>query len=329
MRASRGSDWRTQAPDSKDAPQQQATRRQEPAVRRVDGRMPNELGVVPVIMHHEIRPDRVGPYDQTPAEFRAELEQLWREGYWPVTAADLVHRNLGSVPAGKTPVVLTFDDATRYQLTIRGGNVDPTTAVGVMLAFARERPGFPPVATFYVLREPFGGVANGGALMRWLVRRGFELGNHTKDHVPLSGLPPSGVSREIALGEAVITGAVPGYRVSTMSLPLGEMPKPASLARTGHWKGTTYGPYGVFLVGANPASSPFSTDFDPAAIPRIRSSHQPWRGERDFGAAFWLHELAEHPEQRYVSDGDAAHVTFPRAHSQKLRPRFRRLARPY
>jgi peptidoglycan/xylan/chitin deacetylase (PgdA/CDA1 family) len=291
--------------------------------------MPNELGVVPVIMHHEIRADRVGAYDQTPAEFRAELEQLWREGYWPVTAADLVHQNLGSVPAGKTPVVLTFDDATRYQLTIRGGKVDPTTAVGVLLAFARARPEFRPVATFYVLREPFGGVANGAALMRWLVSRGFELGNHTKDHLPLSGLPPSGVSREIALGEAVITAAVPGYRVSTISLPLGEMPKPASLARTGRWKGTTYGPYGVFLVGANPAPSPFSNDFDAGAIPRIRSSHQPWRGQRDFGAAFWLHELAQHPEQRYISDGDAAHVTFPRAQTEKLKPRFRLRARPY
>ena len=43
--------------------------------------MPNELGAIPVLMHHEIRPDRVGDYDQTPAEFRAELERLWRDGY--------------------------------------------------------------------------------------------------------------------------------------------------------------------------------------------------------------------------------------------------------
>jgi Putative glycosyl hydrolase domain len=76
-------------------------------VRRAGGRLPNELGQIPVLVHHEIRPDRVGPYDQTPAEFRAELERLWRSDYWPVTAGDLVEGNLGRVPAGKTPIVLS------------------------------------------------------------------------------------------------------------------------------------------------------------------------------------------------------------------------------
>ena len=39
----------------------------------VSGLPPNELGVVPVLMYHEIRPDRVGAYDQTPAEFGRSL----------------------------------------------------------------------------------------------------------------------------------------------------------------------------------------------------------------------------------------------------------------
>ena len=46
-------------------------------------------------MHHEIRADRVGDYDQTPAEFRAELERLWSQGYWPVRASDLALGRLG------------------------------------------------------------------------------------------------------------------------------------------------------------------------------------------------------------------------------------------
>jgi peptidoglycan/xylan/chitin deacetylase (PgdA/CDA1 family) len=300
------------------------------APRAVGGRKPNELGVVPVLMHHEIRPDRVGEYDQKPAEFRTELEQLWRQGYVPVRAIDLVTRDFDDVPAGKTPVVLTFDDSTRYQLTFtRPGVVKRDTAVGVMLDFARTHPGFEPAGTFYVLREPFGGVAEGGAMLRWLVAHGFELGNHTPDHLPLRTLDATKVQNELVRGQQLLTDAVPGYRVRTMALPVGSMPKPASLAVRGRWHGRAYHNEGVFLVGANPAPSPYSTDFDPAAIPRIRSSHLPWRGGRDFAAAFWLHELAENPSQRYVSDGDPAHVTFPRAERQKLRPRFRSLARPY
>jgi peptidoglycan/xylan/chitin deacetylase (PgdA/CDA1 family) len=290
---------------------------------------PNELGEIPVIMHHEIRPDRIGPYDQTPAEFRSELERLWREGYYPVTTEELVDRKLGRVPRGKTPVVLTFDDSTRYQLFFRGRKLVRTTAVGVLLQFARTHPGFRATGSMYVLREPFAGVPQGAAWLRWLVDHGFELGNHTYDHLPLNRLRPAQVARELALGEKVITDAVPGYSVKTMSLPLGAMPTPAILASRGEAAGRSYGPYGVLLVGANPAPSPYSRTWNPAAIPRIRSSHAGWKGEQDFGASYWLRELAEHPDSRYVSDGDPRWVTFPRSRMPELAPRFRSRARPY
>ena len=201
--------------------------------------------------------------------------------------------------------------------------------MGVMLEFARTHPGFEPAGTFYVLREPFGGVEEGPELLRWLVANGFELGNHTPDHIPLGTLGPTEVQSQLARGAKILTDAVPGYRVRTMALPLGSMPKPASLAVRGRWRGLSYRHDGVFLVGANPAPSPFSTDFDAAAIPRIRSSHRPCTGERDFTACFWLRELTRNPRLRYVSDGDPKKITFPRSQQEKLRPKFRSLARPY
>ncbi|MEK6276239.1 MAG: putative glycoside hydrolase [Actinomycetota bacterium] len=295
------------------------------------GRLPNELGEVPVLMHHEIREDRVGDYDQTPAEFRAEVGRLWRQGYWPVRAADLALGRLGSVPAGKTPVVLTFDDSTQYQFSYDArGQIKPDTAIGILLEFRREHPTFPLAGTFYVNREPFAGVARGKEMLRWLVDHGFELGNHTKDHVPFSQLSgPVEVQRELVLGNEVIEDAVPGYRVETMSLPLGVLPKPGSLAVHGRWNGRSYGFRGVMLVGAGPAPSPFSESFDRARIPRIRSGHLPWKGEADFGAWYWLRQLAESPGRRYVSDGDAATIAFPRALEDKLRPAFRSRGRVY
>ncbi|HKI92078.1 MAG TPA: putative glycoside hydrolase, partial [Gaiellaceae bacterium] len=300
-----------------------------PPVRPVHGRMPNELGVVPVIMHHEIRPDRVGVYDQTPKEFRRELAELWRGGYWPVRASDYVNGDLGSVPAGKTPVVLTFDDATQYQFRYRHGKIDPTTAIGVLLAFKKAHPRFPLAGTFYVLPQPFAGVGRGPAMLRWLVNHGFELGDHTYDHLPLATLSDRDVQRELVRGLRVITSAVPGYRVQTMALPLGSVPKRRMLALRGRWGGTSYRLRGVMLVGAGPAPSPYSASFDPAAIPRIRSSHLPWHGEVDYCWEFWRHQLAKEKGALYVSDGDPATIAVPRAERAKVAKRFTSLLRTY
>jgi peptidoglycan/xylan/chitin deacetylase (PgdA/CDA1 family) len=299
------------------------------APKAVGGRPPNELGEIPVLMHHEIRPDRVGEYDQTPAEFRNELQRLWREGYYPVTASQLVEGRLGAVPAGKTPVVLTFDDSTRYQLFFRNGKLVPNTAVAILRDFARTHPGFRATGTFYVLREPFGGVPQAKGWLRWLVRQGFELGNHTHDHIPLRSLSSTDVQKELALGQKIITDAVSGYRVRTTALPLGSMPRQESLVRRGRWNGLSYASGAVFLVGASPAASPYSKSFDRFAIPRIRSSHQPWDGTVDYSATYWLRRLAQHPERRYVSDGDPKYLTFPRPETKDLRSRFRAQARPY
>jgi peptidoglycan/xylan/chitin deacetylase (PgdA/CDA1 family) len=286
----------------------------------------NELGVVPVLMHHQIRPDG-GDYDLTAAQFRAELARLYREGYVPVRAQDLALATL-YVPAGKTPVVLTFDDSTKEQFAyLPDGTIKPDTAIGIMLAFAAKHPDFEPAGTFYVNREPFAGVREGPAMLRWLVEHGFEIGNHTKDHIPFHELTPSEVQKEIVLGNRVIRSAVPGADVVTLSLPLGVFPKPAALAYRGRWGGESYRMRGVMLVGANPAPSPYSTKFDPHAIPRIRTSTH--AGVEDFGSTFWLDYLAAHPDERFVSDGDPTHVSFPRTHAGDLRPRFRSRALAY
>ena len=292
------------------------------AKRPLSGLPPNELGVVPVVMHHMIRPDRVGEYDQTPAEFRAELEYLWKHGYAPVNVGDLVSGNL-DVPRGTTPVAFTFDDATTYQVDFTpDGKVKPQTAVGIMLEFARKHPGFTPRGTFYVNRTPFGSDANAKRALRWLVDNGFEIGNHTHGHVPLRTLPDDEVQQQLVRGEQVIRSYLPSYRVTSMSLPLGSLPENAKLAREGSWDGKRYGPYAVLLVGAEPAPSPFAKAFDPAAIPRIRTSHAGWKGEADFALAYWLRELERNPRTRYVSDGDPRTITVRPGAEGDVKPRY-------
>src|SRR5512132_969069 len=288
----------------------------------------NELGEVPVLMYHQIRADGGGDYDLTPDEFRAELERLWREGYRPVKAVDLVTGNL-DVPAGKSPVVLTFDDSTKEQLAVdAAGDVKPDTAIGIMLDFARTHPGFELAGTFYPNREPFAGVSEAPALLRWLAEHGFELGNHTKDHIPLNQMSGEEARRQLVLGREVITNAVPGARVRTVALPLGAWPAPRSIAWRGRWRGRSYTHDGVFLVGAEPAKSPFTRGFDRHAIPRIRTTP---RGASDpeYGSSWWLDHLRSDPGRRYISDGDPKTIAFPRRLTSALAPRFRARARPY
>lgn len=288
----------------------------------------NELGEVPVIMYHQIRSDGGGDYDLTPAEFRRELEQLYRLGYRPVRAVDLATGRL-DVPAGKSPVVLAFDDSTKEQLAyLPNGEINPDTAVGIMLAFAKRYPDFELAGTFYVNREPFAGVAEGPEMLSFLVKSGFELGNHTDDHVQFDRKDAVGVQRALVRGKRIITSAVPDARVRTMALPLGVMPNPASLAVRGRWRGESYRHDGVFLVGAGPAPSPFSRAWRPAAIPRMRTG--PWRGgEPDYASGFWLDVLKRNPGRRYVSDGDPSRISFPRRLARQLAPRLRGRANPY
>ena len=311
-------------PPAKPEPKQGA--RSAPAApSRAQAVRANELGVVPVIMYHQIREDG-GDYDLTAAEFRAELGRLHRAGYRPVRAIDLVTGRL-NVPAGKSPVVLTFDDSTKEQFSYGSdGKIAPGTALGIMQDFARTHPDFRPVGTFYVNREPFAGVAEGPEMLRYLAENGFELGNHTHDHIPFTDMPRERVQRALVLGKQLIVRAVPGTPVRTLALPLGVMPEPASVARRGSWGGDSYSHAGVFLVGAEPAPSPFSKLFRPGAIPRIRTAPE---ATAEYGSAFWLDFLRKHPERRYVSDGDPDRISFPASRSGELAARYRSRANPY
>ncbi len=287
----------------------------------------NELGLVPVLMYHQVVPKPKGVYDRTPADFRAELERLAREGYVPVTA-DAYARGELDVPAGRHPVVLTFDDSTSSQLTLdQDGEPLPDTAVGVLLDVARQRPGFPAVATFFVNGDPFS-EPGGQRTLRWLQTHGFEVANHTLTHANLRQLPPAQVQRELAADVAAIREAVPEAPVRTLALPFGVWPRDRALAVQGASGGTSYEHRGVFLVGPNPAPSPYAARFEPHAIPRVRS--QAGTGpEASFGSTAWLDKLAKSPGTRYTSDGDPARISFPKDRAAGLDPAYAQRAAAY
>lgn len=290
----------------------------------------NELGLVPVLMYHQIvaNPGR-DRYNQTPAQFKAELAALYADGYVPVTAASFVAGTF-DLPAGKHPVVLTFDDSTVSQFGLtRSSGVKPGTAVALLLDFAASHAGFRPVATMYVnfSPPPFAGT-NPALGLRWLVDHGFEIGNHTLSHANLRSVGAAKAQQEIVDDARAIGRAVPGYRVTTFALPFGVHPQPASIAWTGSAAGDSYHFDGVMEVGSNPARSPYSATFDGTKVPRIRS--QSLSGaDAPFESKHWLEWLRQHPDQRYTSDGDPAKISYPRGSKQAVAPRYRARARAY
>lgn len=280
----------------------------------------NELGQIPVLMFHRVVPDPTGDYDTSPDELRALLTTLAVQGYVPVTMADVAVGRI-DIPAGRSPVVLTFDDGSATQLTLdAAGDPTPDCAVGVLQAVAAAHPGFTATASFYVNQHAFG-QSDPSRYLRWLAGHGYEVGDHTKTHANLHDLSASAVQEEIGAIQAVIRGAL-GHGASTLALPFGAEPDPASLALEGGSGPGAYDFDAVLLVGANPAPSPYSTAWKPGAVPRLRAAHH----HVEYDATWWLPKIAA---SRYVSDGDPAHISFPRAELPELNPADRGRAQPY
>lgn len=283
----------------------------------------NELGKVPVMMYHVVKVDPKGEYDQTPDDFRSELERLYKDDYRPVTASDFVSGKI-DIPAGMHPVVLTLDDSTTSQAQI-GADGQPVadTALGIMEAFGKEHPDVKMTATFYVNNGSF----SDAKVIPWLVEHGYEVGSHTATHANLKTLSDSGVQKEIATNVAHIEAAAPGYKVTTFARPLGIAPLNKDLLHGGTFEAETYKFTGVMLVGSHPAPSAYSADFDPYAVPRIRSGLKTKPVPMD--SDYWLASLEKNVKGVYTSDGNPDKISYPADSTIKIGSAWKDKANPY
>jgi len=253
-------------------------------------RAPNPQGRIPILEWHIIG-DRDGEYRVSRERFRRELELLHARGYVPISLADLLDGRI-DIPAGTSPVLFTFDDASpgQFRYLEQDGQlvVDPTSGVGILMDFIKTHPTWKPRGVFCVLPAASAGHAFFGdkgidgqrtawrfAKLQWLVAQGFELCNHTLYHARLDRLPAAGVQEHIARATLAIDSAVPGYRVRGFALPLGMWPTDRSLTVRGAWtdpktnRTTRYAHDAVFRVAGGPARSPFDPAFDPLSLPRV------------------------------------------------------------
>jgi peptidoglycan/xylan/chitin deacetylase (PgdA/CDA1 family) len=302
---------------------------------------PNEAGAIMVIMYHRIlATEKENDLNRRPDSFRKDLETLHAKNYYPVNASDLVNNTM-DVPAGKTPVVLTFDDAlpTQFKVLDKGGKptIDPNCAVGIMETFSKKNPDWPQRATFFVLpkegrnAEPFGQAEFIADKFDYLVGHGYEIANHTSTHASLRGLSTDKIQWELATAFKDIKAINDKAGMQVLALPYGQLPRDDAARKaliSGTSSGTSYANKGVFLAAWRPVLSPLTKNdkkwtqegslcaFDPYRLERVKpDTRQP---NAPGTLEYWLKFFVKTPNLRYISDGDLKVAAIPASYKPMI-----------
>jgi peptidoglycan/xylan/chitin deacetylase (PgdA/CDA1 family) len=298
---------------------------------------PNELGYVPVIMYHNIVQEYTGEEEgdvlfRTEAELRADLQWLYDNNFYVVTLREYIENRI-TAPAGKHPVVLTFDDSRPnqfyYDIAADGSvTTDPHSVVGILEDFFSTHPDFGHTALFAILpiwcfdfeepeQEPYC-----QQKLEWLVANGYEVANHTWDHQDMSN-----VSTDVFLQKVGDTIEFIQQNSGQMSsaealiLPYGNFPdtdvnpdaqQEWEWIRNGFdYNGQHYQLWTVVAAGAEPGPSPNSSAFDEMSIARIGGKDEPGPGEGNLFLDYWFGQFESRPDLLYTSDGNPDTVTVP------------------
>lgn len=244
--------------------------------------LPNPAGRIPVLRYRDfVAPAEAagGPSaGRTSAAFRQDLQWLLEAGFYPVNLSDLATGGLRAVPAGKRPVVLTFDDSTASQFRwLADGRADPETALGVLLAFNAEHGSdWPLRATFFVNQragelgdETFGSSQLALAKLQHLVAWGMEIGVTPIGGVALDTLSDADAQEALGVAGHQLAGWLDGYAAEAVALPGGVPPARPEMLASGSCSRGAYAYAAAVLPHGGLAPSPLSEEFDPYRIPRI------------------------------------------------------------
>jgi len=273
----------------------------------------NEMGFIPVLMYHVIRQDIISSQ-----RLREDIALLKKAGFYPTTIREMAEGRM-DIPAGKSPVVLSFDDSspTHYRI-LDDGSLDPDCAVAILEA-AVDAGDWASKATFFPLLyvDPpanivFGQPAYAEQKLKNLVMWGYEVGSHTVTHQDLSVATPERIRKELAQSKTRLESMIGGgYTVYTLSPPFGEYPNDESLLAADQYEGVAYRYSAAvmawgFIGRGSTGPSPFSSSFDPMRIPRI--SAYPKNTVKNLVDYF-----KRHPEVRFISDGDPNTISVPKS----------------
>jgi len=225
-------------------------------------------------------------------EFRAHLEQLYLNNFRNISLDEYLSlakgekKDINRIPPESKLYIITFDDAGFGQFDFdgidKGGKpvIDPNCAVGIMLDFARDHPDFKLNAAFNIDFSdiPFQQEKYVSKKLNMLLDYGFEILNHTKNHVALTDYFPDHpelaafeLGRTMELFESYL-----GYRALTIN----KVCYPNGAESEDLWNFITNFKYNgkeySFIAGIDAdglqARNPNETNFNPYRIARIETS---------------------------------------------------------
>lgn len=279
----------------------------------------NELGKVPIMMYHGIREktssstgtvggnvDKDG-YNRTPEAFRNDLEFYYEKGYRMVRLKDYIDGNI-DVEYGKSPIVLTFDDGNEDNIRVVGLDdngdiiIDENSAVGILEEFKKEHPDANVTATFFVNGGMFNQPQYNEKIIKWMVENGYDIGNHTQNHLDIKKSSADQVQKEIVYVYNELDDIIPGKYVKIIALPFGS---PYSKDNENYkyvlsstYEGKEYETEAALRVGWEPEVSCYDKDFDKTFLKRCRAYDN---NGQEFDIEMVFNNLEN---TRYVSDGD-------------------------
>lgn len=258
---------------------------------------PNEIGRVPVLMYHNIvsndydtagqgEPYMFRTYDQ----FWNDMLWLYENGFHLVGIRDVISGNI-DIPAGRHPVVFTFDDASwRHFSMIEDENgelvINPGSAVGLMEAFYAEYPDFGRGAYFAMVpAHKFSWPEHEEdeyfeQKLEFLLANGYELGNHTLSHPNLEQIDAEEfawtVAEPIVWGDELMGKDHPLNAMRVLTLPFGIHPTRESnkanwemMTNGFTYEGQQYHLEGILHLNGGSTYSRWDSRWDAQVIPRV------------------------------------------------------------
>ena len=289
---------------------------------------PNEVGEIPIVMFHNFieafEPNTEKEFTTTFEEFENLLYALYDQGYRLISMREFIDCDI-SVPAGTKPMVFTFDDGTagQFNLIEKDGKleVNPKSAVGVMLKFNEKYPDFGLKGIFYVNMNIGDNTFKGAGTLRErfeiLQSLGFEIGNHTWGHVKFNEINSvEKIQESLGKNQQKAEEVLPGLKFYSLALPHGSRPQNKNLLPAlveGTYEGVQYYNESIMAVGANPAKPSISKEYNSQYVARIRAQG---REPVECDLTWWLPRMTE--KRMFISDGDPKTIVVPKDKSSQV-----------
>lgn len=291
---------------------------------------PNEAGDILVVMYHSIDDKKNHyPWHRSKKEFREDLEYMYQNGYVLISMKEYLSNDI-DIPAGKTPILLTFDDGLKSCFSLvknKEGKlvVNDDTLIGILENFKAEHPDFGNGGVLYITDNPFEYDAYHNSKsegtyedkFRVLQELGYEIGNHTYSHYNMNELSNSEITKEIGKVNNLVYNNTNKNKTVYLAYPYGDKPNKNGLkaVKSGTYKDISYNIESAVLAAPEKPyfTNPIKNDFDPYYISRAianKGQHQDM---------YWYFDYyKKNPDKKYISDGDKSVLSIPSNYKESI-----------